>query len=426
MLKKALFFQAHAKLSKIVSLLEANKDMLMKNHVDYYTTRNVEVYEKLAELEVRRRNFQAVISIHDFCDSIDGDFGVMTDKLYVLYCLALMVTGKKDSYQATEAALKYTHFIYSNENRSDPNYPQLHPDKAHLASLGSSKQYLYSNRESLAILGLYWHMFLVELHRMRKWDEALDLTNQFGGYIEEATSFASEFMQAATYIERYRVEARKRPKDERNKMSVSLYKYITAKITDGTEKAQIKAQTGDSCVLLYITLIFAQWNYLNHQGTKEQRAEEKESSITLVEKYIEANCELKAMHLCLGCISSETKLVCSGCRVACYCCIDHQRSSWRKELEMGVGIGHKILCPLYKAYHKYHNARRSHGKNIHEYYLRFRRECEKFLSDGLGLRDLCFSQDFVDKNHETFKSAKSRKVYSEERLTLLRQNLRFE
>ena len=154
----------------------------------------------------------------------------------------------------------------------------------------------------------------------------------------------------------------------------------------------------------YKMLLHAQWIYLNHQGTTEQNVKELHTAIFLVGNYIKAQYEDTVMYHCLGCEQKSTPsnsfLVCSGCRVACFCCIDHQRSSWKKELHWGVGIGHKILCPLYKAYHKCKNAEENRRENIDEYYSRFRRECEKFLSDGLGLRDLCFSRDFVDKNSE--------------------------
>lgn len=37
-------------------------------------------------------------------------------------------------------------------------------------------------------------------------------------------------------------------------------------------------------------------------------------------------------------------------------------------------------------------------ENVDEYNKRFRKECEMFLSDSLGLRDLCFPQEFVDEH----------------------------
>ncbi|GFH53270.1 predicted protein [Chaetoceros tenuissimus] len=371
--RKCLYSQAHEKLSKIAALLEAKKGLLMKKHLVYYKQTNVYAYEKIANLEVRQRNFEAVISIYDFCESIV----TVTDKLYLFYCLALMVTGRKDWYQATGAALKYAQYAFS-VHQSDQSKPHLHPRKAHLA-----------------LLGPYWNFFLVELRRMKKWDEALDFTNKFGIYIEGSKFFASAFLHVATYIERYRVEAQKRPRDERNKMSVSLYKYIFAKIGDGFAKFETRKVGSHP----YMVLLGAQWLYLNHHGTKEQRVKEIDTAIFIVEKYIKTQYEDTdtVMHNCLGCeqksTTSDPLLVCSGCRVVCYCGLDHQRSSWKKELHWG----------------------KSHGKNTYEYHSRFQRECEKFLSDGLGLNDLCFSQDFVDKNGEEFRFAKWRTALSRPR-----------
>ncbi|GFH53269.1 predicted protein [Chaetoceros tenuissimus] len=380
--KALLFSQGRVKLSKIISLLEANKDMLVKNHPDYYRTTNICAYEKIANLEVRRRNFQAVIPIYKFCDSIVIESHVlMTDKLYLLFCLALMVTGKKDSYLATEAALKNVHDIHSVDEL-DPSKPHLHSIKAHLASLGP-----------------HWHMFLVELRRTKKWDEALDLTNKFGRYIEESKYCGLSFMLAVTYLERYRVEARKRPKDERNKMTASLYKYIFSKINESCEKEE----TDEVFQQPFMILVLAQWAYLNHHGSGELGLSCKDAAIDLVLQYMEAlYAQNAAMMSCIGCLQKSTTadplLVCSGCRAVCYCCIDHQRSSWEKELDMGVGIGHKMLCPLHKAFRKMKLAYEGNKGNVDGYVARFQNECERFLSDNLGLKDLCFPQEFVDEH----------------------------
>lgn len=371
-----LYTQAQAKMSKIVSLLETNKDMLMKKHLDYYKQTNVHAYQIIAHLETFRRNFQAVIPIHDFCESI----GMMTDKLYLLYCLALMVTGKKNSYEASEAALEYVYSIHSSNSTG-----------AHLKGLG-----------------IYWHMFLIEIRRKRKWDEALDFTNKFGSNIEESKLFSSPFMLATTYIERYRVEARKRPRNKRNLMSVSLYKYISTLISEGydqTKKGLFRTHENHQ-------LLIAQWMYLNHHGSFQIFNNFREYAIKLVEDYVRNKLYMGIhdMELCLGCRqkteSSNPGLVCSGCRVACYCSHEHQRSSWKKELDWGVGIGHKMLCPLHKALRK---CREAHERCIYDkikYNLRLKKECEKFLTDSLGLKDLCFPKEFVDEHGEAFRNAK--------------------
>ena len=323
-------------------------------------------------METFRRNFQAVIPIPDFCESM---VMMMTDKLYLLYCLALMVTGKKNSYQASNAALE----CVSN-----------------------------STRARFKTLGIYWHMFLIELRRKRKWDEALDFTNKFGSNIEETKLFSSPFMLAMTYIERYRVEARKTPKDKRNLMSVSLYKYISLLVSEGydqTKKGLFHTHENHQ-------LLIAQWMYLNHHGSSKIFNNFREYAIQLVEYYVRNKIYMgiHEMELCLGCRqkteSSNPGLVCSGCRVACYCSHEHQRSSWKKELDWGVGIGHKMLCPLHKALRK---CREAHERCIYDtrkYNLRLKKECEKFLTDSLGLKDLCFPQEFVDEYGEAFGNAK--------------------
>ena len=60
----------------------------------------------------------------------------------------------------------------------------------------------------------------------------------------------------------------------------------------------------------------------------------------------------------------DVQLVCSGCHVACYCSLDHQRMTWKKDTMYGMRIGHKILCPLYKACKKW--ATRQGGGKKHK------------------------------------------------------------
>ena len=92
---------------------------------------------------------------------------------------------------------------------------------------------------------------------------------------------------------------------------------------------------------------------------------------------------------------TEVQYVCSGCRVACYCSIEHQRMTWKKEAMRGMRIGHEILCPLYKAYRKLAHARESRDKEKESRMKRrFDRECVRFLADGLGLKDKCFPCEY--------------------------------
>ena len=95
---------------------------------------------------------------------------------------------------------------------------------------------------------------------------------------------------------------------------------------------------------------------------------------------------------------NEVQYVCSGCQVACYCSIDHQRATWKKEAVKGMRIGHDILCPLYKAFRKYTLQKASEERDEEKeskVQRRFDRECVKFLEYGLGLKNKCFPCEYL-------------------------------
>lgn len=74
-----------------------------------------------------------------------------------------------------------------------------------------------------------------------------------------------------------------------------------------------------------------------------------------------------------------------------------------------------MLCPLLKAYQKFENARNAKEEaKLEKYRLRYRGACEKFLSETLGLRDLCFSQKFVDNYGEVHKRTLTRAYFGYE------------
>ena len=64
---------------------------------------------------------------------------------------------------------------------------------------------------------------------------------------------------------------------------------------------------------------------------------------------------------------------------------------------MGMHIGHKILCPLYKALRKLDVQLASEDRDkVKESRIRRRleRECLKFLEYGLDLKDKCFPCEY--------------------------------
>ncbi|GFH55274.1 predicted protein [Chaetoceros tenuissimus] len=93
-------------------------------------------------------------------------------------------------------------------------------------------------------------------------------------------------------------------------------------------------------------------------GVEDEESTEhvKEKCIELMEKYIESQITKQSM-MCYTCNTKSTPncevLICQGCRVASYCCKDHQRLNFLFNNKTGTrGLGHKHLCPVFKAHRK--------------------------------------------------------------------------
>ncbi|GFH59846.1 predicted protein [Chaetoceros tenuissimus] len=268
-------------------------------------------------------------------------------------------------------------------------------------------------KEDILKIGAIWQVYIFEFCRMKEWTEALDLNKRVGAALDQGTDwYNSHLIRATIYIEQYRVEASKRPKSERMKMSLSLHQYISIEICKAWERKNHtvwRMYTNTQ----YIYLLHAQWLYLNRHGTfisetvvnSIVKSKENIEGYTfsfalasLVQNRLDTMFSLEA-NLCFCCeviVPESSALVCSGCRVACFCSLEHQRSSWKKDIR-GLGIGHKMLCPLLKTYRKYKDAKRTQKGNENEYLLRFERECEIFFSESLGPREI------VDQNYEECK-----------------------
>ncbi|GFH48439.1 predicted protein [Chaetoceros tenuissimus] len=141
-------------------------------------------------------------------------------------------------------------------------------------------------------------------------------------------------------------------------------------------------------------LLLAQSTYLSHQLNDNTEVVMRKA-IGFIEEYLDLI--LRAETHCSTCkqtgTESEVQFVCSGCRVACYCSIDHQRMTWKKDAETGMRFGHEVLCPVMKAYRKWRHAN-DNGDNerVSRLRRRFERECLYCLSDGMGLKDKCFKK----------------------------------
>lgn len=134
--------------------------------------------------------------------------------------------------------------------------------------------------------------------------------------------------------------------------------------------------------------------FLLHKHFDEE--ENIEQAIALIKFYL-TNTDLPfsglddSLDVCQTCGQAVTRndvqLVCSGCHVACYCSLDHQRMTWKKDAIHGMRIGHEILCPLYKTCRKFASATRNGDvKKQLKMEKRFDRACLKFLTHGLGLK----------------------------------------
>ena len=241
------------------------------------------------------------------------------------------------------------------------------------------------------------------LRNMKEYDSAIDLgeklylstfenSREFVGLIGDVGDLIT-FENAVTHLERYRAEYhRQTGKVSRNN---SLDKVLGAYIKIGDEPKEALAPRREA----YFMMI-AQRDYLCHQvDDKDLFSQLCNNAVRYVETYLETIWHYERH--CFTCrqkgTATEVQLVCSGCRVACYCSLDHQRMTWKMDAIGGMRIGHEILCPLMKAYRKWKLASKKGNEKALKLRRRFDGECLYFLSHGLGLKDKCFPEKDVHK-----------------------------
>ncbi|GFH55911.1 predicted protein [Chaetoceros tenuissimus] len=156
----------------------------------------------------------------------------------------------------------------------------------------------------------------------------------------------------------------------------------------------LQKQDNDGTASSASMMVLAQLTYLLHQLYDDTEGVVR-TAIGFIERFLDSFS--RAETHCITCgqagTPTDVQLVCSGCRVACYCSIDHQRMSWKKEEVKGMRFGHEVLCPVMKAYRKWRHAN-DNGDNerVPRLRRRFERECLYLLSDGMGLKDKCFQK----------------------------------
>ncbi|GFH43665.1 predicted protein [Chaetoceros tenuissimus] len=201
------------------------------------------------------------------------------------------------------------------------------------------------------------------------------------------------FENSVTHLEQYRVEYHQQKGKVSHNNSLNRVLEACSKIGDVPQKALATR-------LDAFWMMIAQSHFLCHEvDDKEVSSQLCSNAIEYIETYLETIWHFERH--CFTChqkgTTKEVHLVCSGCRFACYCRLDHQRMTWRKGAIRGMRIGHEILCPLMNAYRKWKLVSKKGNEIASKLRRRFERECMYFLSDGLGLKDKCFEEKDMQK-----------------------------
>ena len=231
-------------------------------------------------------------------------------------------------------------------------------------------------------------VFTFRAHKM--YDFALGLELALGSQMR-SNGLKNQLSLALTSLEQYRVEFKKIQRSKKEDIQMKCYRSIHAIIN----MTMMEYPPKDNHSFEY-ALVLAQWYYIIHAVFDDEKVAYEMISMAsaMVLSCLESTSQLLPTQRCFTCdqavTSTEVKYVCSGCRVVCYCSIDHQRATWKNEAWKGMRIGHEVLCPLYKAYRKYTHARdlKDEEKEL-RMKRRLDRESRKFLEYGLGLKNKC-------------------------------------
>jgi hypothetical protein len=213
---------------------------------------------------------------------------------------------------------------------------------------------------------------------MKEFDKAIAVGKQ----LEQLTG--DKLTLATAYLEQYRLGLSDH---------TLLYKFMPSPLDgDYTDKDGFKSHAR----YFQDFLVYAQWDFI---FTKVEAIHAQwdfiftkvasRGAILWVDRFVQAICE---DHKCGSCsqavTDSDVPFVCSGCRVACYCSLDHQRMNWKKDPLRGTRIGHKLLCPMLNVCRKSRQAKDVGNKEaVKKWRRRLYKEILYFLSHGLGLEE---------------------------------------
>ncbi len=330
----------------------------------------LECYRNLIRLEHHRCNLEGVVEVYnDFKDifpfsnligkdCFEGSHPTHIKEIQFYYELALVTT--KDSNSDTSCICKFIlREVTTTPVDADSND---------------------MNRVELLL-----EMAGNVLRVAKRFDEVIDLGEKLLLLPNLPESSEVKVSLAVSYIERYREEYHLRSKRNDYFLVKNLLKHI---------RGTYEYHENNTCELSF-EFALAQWHYLCHKlNGKKHKRRCCEQSIRHIEKIVEI--EWKFKDCCSTCAQAptkdEVKYVCSGCRMACYCSIDHQRMHWRKNQILGTCVGHQIFCPVLKTYRKWKAAAKENKERMRR---RFERECLDCLAYGLRLEKKCFEPEDI-------------------------------
>ena len=352
--REGLFSKAVKQMRVAIQLLESKKELMV-----YTRDEHASAHFSLMTFEYERKNFKAAID-----------------------CYNLVMGGSK--HKTCSPQFRGTFYLYYQLLML-----RLYGKECKLSDFAH-----YISREGNRITNVICMEAIVAFRARKQFDYAIGIEKACGSMIW--SPLESKLSLALTYLEQYRLDFHRRPQ-----LRSTDFAIMNSLIMSLQVEYPIEYYTRfEYC------LVLAQWYYLTHNliGNKETKKRMIDATPEMVEAILRSGSPLPqhsklSEDSCYTCgqaaTSTEVQFVCSGCRVACYCSIDHQRMTWKNEAWKGICVGHEVLCPLYKAHRKYKEATKSRDKEKESRMKRrFDRECVRFLEDGLGLKDKCFPCEY--------------------------------
>ncbi|GFH55981.1 predicted protein [Chaetoceros tenuissimus] len=352
--RERLYSKAANQYREVIQLLDSKKELLV-----YTRDQQLEAYLSLMNVEYRRQNYKAALDCYHY----------------------FMANSR-------HLSSRYRGFVNLFHQLS---MLRLNGQESKIADFIN----FISQEGEIASLVFIEAIFAFRAHKM--YDAAIKLEITCGPLMRKPLE--SKLSLAMTYLEYYRIEFHKRS-DIRKKDFFTMNSLITSMMEEYPVESNVSAE---------YMLVLAQWYYLTHTLAVDKSKKEKTitSAFSAFGMFLysivvpDERCTKIKQDKCYTCgqavTPTEVQYVCSGCRVACYCSIDHQRATWKKEAVSGMRIGHEILCPLYKTFRKHLFQKESEDiDNAKELRIFFHleRECLKFLEYGLGLKNKCFPCEY--------------------------------